>query len=66
MHTLLIATTNEGKTREIREILAGAPVELLTLAGWPAVAAPEETGRTFAENARLPNPAELTQGIFAE
>ena len=25
----------------------------MTLAEWPDVAAPEETGRTFAENARL-------------
>jgi len=51
-HRLLIATTNAGKTREIAEILAGAPVDLVTLAGWPGLAAPDETGRTFEENAR--------------
>jgi XTP/dITP diphosphohydrolase len=50
--TLVIATTNDGKTREIREILADVPVELVTLARWAGVAAPEETGRTFEENAR--------------
>ena len=33
-------------------MLAGAPVELVTLEAWPARAPPEETGRTFEENAR--------------
>jgi XTP/dITP diphosphohydrolase len=50
---LFIATTNAGKIREILAILSGLPVELRTLADWPDLAAPEETGRTFAENARL-------------
>lgn len=50
---LLAATTNPGKIREIRGILQGAPVELVTLEAFPAVAEPEETGATFAENARL-------------
>jgi XTP/dITP diphosphohydrolase len=51
--TLLIATTNPGKIREIRGILDGIPVELRTLDEGPAIAEPEETGTTFAENARL-------------
>jgi XTP/dITP diphosphohydrolase len=50
---LLVATTNQNKVREIRQLLAGAPVEILTLDAWPALPAPEETGRTFEENARL-------------
>lgn len=50
--TLLIATTNQGKLREIRDLLAGVPVNLLTLADRPPVPVPEETGETFAENAR--------------
>ena len=50
--TLLIATTNEGKLREIRELLAGLPVGLRTLSDHPGIDAPEETGVTFAENAR--------------
>ncbi len=50
---LVAATTNRGKLKEIALLLAGAPVELATLADFPDVAAPEETGRTFAENARL-------------
>jgi XTP/dITP diphosphohydrolase len=49
---LLLATTNGNKVREIRQLLAGVALDLLTLDGWPEVAAPEETGRTFAENAR--------------
>ena len=50
---LLIATTNRDKLREIQSILAGLQVELLTLADLPAADEPEETGATFAENARL-------------
>lgn len=50
---LLVATTNTGKLEEIRALLAGVPVQLETLANWPALAAPEESGRTFADNARL-------------
>ena len=49
---LLIATTNRNKTREIRQLLEGAPVALVSLAAWPGLPAPEETGATFEENAR--------------
>jgi XTP/dITP diphosphohydrolase len=49
----LIATTNPGKIREIRDLLAGAPIELVTLGDLPPIEPPEETGKTFAENARL-------------
>ena len=51
--TLLVATTNRDKVREIRGILAGLDVTLLTLDAVASSEAPEETGRTFAENARL-------------
>lgn len=50
---LLIATTNPGKIREIRRVLAGLPVAVLTLSDLPPTPEPEETGRTFADNARL-------------
>ena len=50
---LLVATTNRDKLREIRSVLSGAAVELLTLADLPTVEEPEETGTTFAANARL-------------
>jgi XTP/dITP diphosphohydrolase len=49
---LLIATSNRDKVREIRQVLDRIPFELVTLDEWPDVAAPEETGRTFEENAR--------------
>jgi XTP/dITP diphosphohydrolase len=52
MRILVAATTNQGKIREIRDLLAGVPVVLRTLADFPPVAPPEETGSTFAENAR--------------
>jgi len=50
---LLIATTNPGKVREIRRVLDGLPLTLRTLADLPQVTEPEETGRTFADNALL-------------
>src|SRR6266498_863404 len=60
---LLIATTNTGKLKEIEDLLAGLPLVVTALAAlptlstiWPApddLPAPEETGQTFAENARL-------------
>ena len=50
---LLVATTNRDKLREIRALLAEAPIDLLSLADLSPVAEPEETGATFAENARL-------------
>ena len=53
MPRLVVATTNRGKLKEIAQLLDGAPVELATLADYPDIAAPEETGRSFADNARL-------------
>ena len=51
--TLLVATTNPGKIREIRLAIGALDVTLVTLDEVGAVAAPEETGATFAENAAL-------------
>jgi XTP/dITP diphosphohydrolase len=53
MRTLLIASTNPGKIREIRDILRELPVELVSLDRFPGIEEPEETGETFADNARL-------------
>ena len=50
---LLIATTNRHKAAEIRGLLAGLPLSLETLVEYPGLAAPAETGTTFAANARL-------------
>lgn len=51
--TLLIATTNPNKIREIRPLLADLPIALVTLADLPPVPEPEENGSTFWENARI-------------
>ena len=64
MRQLLVATTNPGKLREIRTLMAGVPVTLVSLtdlsrrssSGAKAdlpIDEPEETGTTFEENARL-------------
>lgn len=52
MREVLVATTNPGKLREIRRILQDAPVVLKTLRDFPGLDVPEETGQSFAENAR--------------
>jgi XTP/dITP diphosphohydrolase len=52
-HVLLVATTNPGKLEEIAGILGDAPVTLVTLNDCEPLPEPEETGATFAENARL-------------
>jgi XTP/dITP diphosphohydrolase len=56
--TLLVATTNKGKLREIQSALDGVtvdgvPIEVRLLPEDAGIEAPEETGSTFAENARL-------------
>jgi len=53
LQRLLIATTNRDKLREIRSLLADAPVDLIALRDVAPAPAPEETGATFEENARL-------------
>lgn len=52
MPSLLLATTNRGKLREIVPLLAGLPLDIKTLSDFSDVESPEETGRTFDENAR--------------
>ncbi len=47
---LLLATRNQHKTREFRELLGGN-CNLIDLSSLPNVVMPEETGQTFAENA---------------
>ena len=50
---LLVATTNANKIREIRPLLEGLPIDLLTLADVALLPEPEESASTFWENARL-------------
>lgn len=49
---LLLATTNRDKLSEIASILAGLPLELVTLASWPDLPAPVEGEKAFQDNAR--------------
>lgn len=53
---VLLASGNRKKAGEIAAILAdvtGARFDVLTLADFPALVSPEETGETFLENARI-------------
>lgn len=52
MTRIVIGSTNPGKLREITGILNGLPLELLTLAQFSPITEPEETGDSFAANAR--------------
>jgi XTP/dITP diphosphohydrolase len=49
---LVIASSNPGKTREFRELLADLPFEVVAQ-GDLGVVSPEETGASFLENALL-------------
>ena len=49
---LLLATTNRHKVEEIRLLLAGLPVDLVTLGDLPPMPEPIEDGATFEANAR--------------
>ena len=51
--TILIATGNPAKLREMAEIFRTVPVVCASLDDFPDAAEVEETGATFEENARL-------------
>jgi XTP/dITP diphosphohydrolase len=53
MRGFVLATTNRDKVREVRFLLRDRPVAMRTLAELPPLAEPDETGDTFAANARL-------------
>ncbi len=50
---LVLATSNQGKFREIKNYLADLPVDILSLDALSATEEVEEEGKTFLENARL-------------
>ncbi|MBN1437481.1 MAG: RdgB/HAM1 family non-canonical purine NTP pyrophosphatase [Sedimentisphaerales bacterium] len=52
MKELVLATTNGGKVKELREMLAGRDVVVKGLGDFGVLDEPEETAATFAENAR--------------
>jgi XTP/dITP diphosphohydrolase len=51
MKKILVASTNPGKLKELREMLA-SDIEWVGLSDFPGIAEIEEDGATFAENAR--------------
>ena len=51
--TILLATTNPGKLREVKAVLAGLPVRLVGLADFPDMPEPVEDAPTFEGNARI-------------
>jgi XTP/dITP diphosphohydrolase len=50
--TLLIATSNPHKLKEVLALLGDLPINMKTLKDFPDVKIAEETGTTFQENAR--------------
>ena len=53
MAYIVVATGNQHKVAEYRELLAGQQVELQSLADYPGFPGCEENGSTFAENASI-------------
>lgn len=52
---IVLATNNSGKVRELSNMLSKANLDITVrgLMDYPNYSAPEETGKTFAENARI-------------
>lgn len=53
MRRIVFATGNEGKLREIKNIMADLPVEVVSMKEAGIEAEIEETGATFEENAKI-------------
>ena len=51
MTELVVATTNKGKLREIKELLKGLDLNITSLADYPDAPKIAEDGKTFEENA---------------
>jgi len=49
----VLATFNRDKARELIALLARPGLEIVPIADWPGAMAPEETGGTLLENARI-------------
>lgn len=50
---LVIATKNQGKLVEFKQLLSDLPFEIISLSDYPELPDIEETGETFQENAAL-------------
>jgi len=53
MKTIVLATNNKHKIKEIKGILSGLALEITTLDDYPGAPKVEETGKTLEENAVL-------------
>ena len=53
MKTIIFATGNKDKMREIREILGGYGAEILSMREAGIISDPDENGKTFEENALI-------------
>lgn len=53
MDKIVFATTNEGKVKEIKEILGDFPIEVVSMKGMGITADIEENGTTFEENSLI-------------
>lgn len=53
MNKIVFATTNEGKVKEIKEILEGFPVEVVSMKEMNITTDIEENGTTFEENSLI-------------
>lgn len=50
---LVIATHNQGKLNEFKELMKDLPIDIKCLSDFEKFEEPEETGKTFAANAKL-------------
>lgn len=50
---IVLATNNQHKAKEIKDILSGLKAEILTLKDFPEYKIPEEKGKTLEENALI-------------
>ena len=53
MDKIVFATTNEGKVKEIKEILGDFPIEVVSMKEMGITADIEENGTTFEENSLI-------------
>ena len=53
LQSLLVATRNKDKLKELRHLLRDLPFALYDLTAFPGVQTVQETGKTFVENASL-------------
>lgn len=65
METIVIATNNQNKAREFREMFADKNIEFKTLADFPEIGKINENGETFEENATIKAQAIFNQTNLA-